>query len=154
MSTVKEAVDVQVPVHTAYNQWTQFEEFPKFMDGVQSVTQIDDKHLHWMAEIAGQRREWDAEIVEQVPDMRIAWTSSTGARNAGAVTFHKLSDGMTRVMLQLEFEPEDMKEKMGDAMGFVKRQVDQDLTRFKEFIETRGTETGAWRGEIRDRKAG
>jgi len=112
------------------------------------------KHLHWVAEIAGQRREWDAEIVEQVPDMRIAWTSTTGVKNAGAVTFHKLADATTRVMRQLEFEPEDMKEKIGDAMGFVKRQVYGDLKRFKEFIESRGTETGACRGEIRDRKAG
>src|SRR5690349_17509212 len=98
MATYEGSTDVNVPVSTAYNQWTQFEEFPKFMDGVQSVTQMDDKHLHWVAEIAGQRREWDADIVEQVPDMRISWTSMTGAKNAGAVTFHKLTDNTTRVM--------------------------------------------------------
>ena len=150
MSTIEESIDVKVPVHTAYNQWTQFEEFPMFMEGVQSVTQLDDTRLHWVAQIAGQQREWDAVIDEQVPDQRIAWHAVSGTRNAGVVTFHKLSDGETRIMLQLEFEPEDMREKVGDALGMAKRQAKQDLERFQRFIESRGQETGAWRGEIED----
>jgi uncharacterized membrane protein len=148
MSTIEESIDVNVPVSTAYNQWTQFEEFPNFMEAVEKVIQGDDKRLHWVAEIAGQRREWDAEITEQRPDERIAWTSTTGSRNAGVVTFHRIDDTTTRVMLQLEFEPDDAMEKSGDALGLVRRQARKDMERFKEFIESRGRETGAWRGEI------
>jgi uncharacterized membrane protein len=148
MSSIEESIDVQVPVNTVYNQWTQFEEFPKFMEGVESVTQLDDKRVHWVAKIAGERREWDAQIDEQVPDQRIAWHAMSGTKNAGAVTFHRLSDNETRVMLQLEFEPGDVKEKAGDMLGMAKRQAKKDLERFKGFIESRGQETGAWRGEI------
>ena len=148
MSTYEESIEVQVPVRTAYNQWTQFEEFPRFMEGVEQVRQLTDTELQWIAEIAGQRREWKAEITEQKPDERVAWTSREGARNAGVVTFHRLGDNETRVMLQLEFEPGSAAEKAGDVTGFVKSQVKNDLQRFKEFIENRGRETGAWRGEV------
>jgi uncharacterized membrane protein len=148
MSTYEESIEVQVPVHTAYNQWTQFEEFPRFMEGVEQVRQLTDTELQWIAEIAGQRREWKAEITEQKPDERVAWTSREGARNAGVVTFHRLGDNETRVMLQLEFEPGSAAEKAGDVTGFVKSQVKNDLQRFKEFIESRGRETGAWRGQV------
>lgn len=148
MATIEESVDVEVPVRTAYNQWTQFEEFPRFMEGVRSVTQFDDTHLHWSAEIAGVAREWDAEITEQHPDERVSWRATTGAENAGVVTFHRLSDATTRVMLQLEFEPDGMVEQVGDKLGFVKRRAVGDLQRFKGFIEGRGSETGAWRGDV------
>jgi uncharacterized membrane protein len=148
MSTIEESIDVRVPVSTAYNQWTQFEEFPRFMEGVERVAQLDDTRLHWAAEIAGQRREWDAEITEQRPDERIAWTSTEGARNAGVVTFHRLSDDTTRVMLQLEYEPEGVVESAGDVLGVVRRRAKGDLERFKEMIESRGQESGAWRGEV------
>ncbi len=148
MPTIEQSVEVHVPVRTAYNQWTQFEEFPRFMEGVEEVRQLDDKRLHWIAEIGGKREEWDAEITEQRPDERVAWRSTTGAPNAGVVTFHRLSDDMTKVMLQLDYEPEGMVEKVGDALGIVERRTKGDLERFKEFIESRGTETGAWRGKI------
>ena len=148
MSTIEESIDVEVPVRTAYNQWTQFEEFPRFMDGVESVTQIDDTHLHWVAEIAGVRREWDAEISEQHPDERVAWWATEGTNNAGVVTFHRLSDTTTRVMLQLDFEPDGLKEKAGDTLGFVRRQAVGDLSRFKEYIEAKGHQTGGWRGDV------
>ncbi len=148
MSTIEESVEVKVPVDVAYNQWTQFEEFPRFMEGVEKVQQLDDRHLHWVAEIAGKRNEWDAEISEQRPDERVAWHSTTGATNAGAVTFHRLGDDRTKVMLQLEYEPESAVEKTGDALGVVKRRAKRDIERFKEFVEARGHETGAWRGEI------
>jgi uncharacterized membrane protein len=148
MSNIEESVEVEVPVRTAYNQWTQFEEFPRFMEGVEKVNQLDDRRLHWVAEIAGQRREWDAEITEQTPDQRIAWQSTEGATNAGVVTFHRLEEGRTKVMLQLDFEPEGAKEKVGDALGMVRGRVKGDLQRFKEFIESAGHESGAWRGEV------
>ena len=149
MSQIEQSIEVKVPVRTAYNQWTQFEDFPQFMEGVQRVDQLSDTRLHWVADIAGTRKEWDARITEQTPDDRIAWTSETGARNAGVVTFHKLSPEKTRIMLQLEYEPEDATETVGDALGFVSRRVTGDLERFKEFIESRGRETGAWRGEVK-----
>jgi uncharacterized membrane protein len=148
MSKVEESIDVNVPVRTAYNQWTQFEEFPRFMEGVEEVKQITDTRLRWRAEILGQGREWEAEITEQRPDERVAWHSIEGATNAGVVTFHRLDDNETRVMLQLEFDPEGAVEKAGDAVGAVNARVKGDLKRFKEFIEGRGTETGAWRGEV------
>jgi uncharacterized membrane protein len=148
MSTIEESIDLQVPVRTAYNQWTQFEEFPQFMEGVEEVRQLDDTHLHWKAEIAGQTREWKAEITEQTPDQRIAWQASEGTKHAGVVTFHRLDDGVSRVMLQLDTEPEGVAEKAGDALGLVKRRVKGDLERFKELIESRGGESGAWRGEV------
>jgi uncharacterized membrane protein len=148
MSTIEESVDVAVPVRAAYDQWTQFEEFPGFMEGVESVTQLNDTQLHWVAEISGVRREWDAEIAEQHPDERIAWHATDGTTNAGVVTFHRLDDTTTRVMLQLDFEPEGIVETAGDVLGFVRRRAAGDLDRFKEFIERRGHETGGWRGEV------
>jgi uncharacterized membrane protein len=148
MSTVEESVEVEVPVRTAYDQWTQFEEFPEFMEGVESVRQLDDTHLHWTAQIAGARREWDAEITEQRPDERVAWRAVSGTTNAGVVTFHRIADDRTRIMLQLDMEPEGLVETVGDKLGFVRRRAEGDLQRFKEFIEQRGTQTGAWRGTV------
>ena len=154
MSTIEQSIEVNVPVSTAYNQWTQFEEFPEFMEGVKSVKQLDDKRLHWVAEVAGKDREWDAEITEQIPDDRIAWKSTSGEVHAGVVTFHRIDDSKTKVMLQMEFDPQTFGEKVGDALGIVEGRVKGDLKRFKEFIESRGQETGAWRGEIEQRKTG
>jgi uncharacterized membrane protein len=148
MPTIEKSIDVEVPVRTAYNQWTQFEEFPRFMEGVKEVKQISDDRLHWCAEVGGKKEEWDARITEQKPDERVAWTSEGAAMNAGVVTFHKLTPEQTRVMLQLEYEPEGVVESAGSALGFVSRRVEGDLHRFKEFIESRGEETGAWRGTI------
>jgi uncharacterized membrane protein len=148
MSTIEESVEVNVPVRTAYDQWTQFEEFPRFMEGVESIRQIDDTHLHWVAEIAGQRREWDAEITEQHPDERIAWTSTSGQRNAGVVTFHRLADDRTKVMLQIDHDPDGLLDKAGDALGLVRRQAKGDLSRFKKLIEERGEASGGWRGDV------
>ena len=149
MSQIIETVDVDVPVRTAYDQWTQFESFPMFMEGVEKVEQLDDTTLRWTAEIAGQKRTWKARITEQVPDQRIAWTSVEGARNAGVVTFHRLDDRKTRVTLQLDVDPEGPVENIGDALGFVQRRAKGDMERFKEFIESRGSETGAWRGTVK-----
>jgi len=149
MSQIIETVDVDVPVRTAYDQWTQFESFPQFMEGVERVEQLDDTTLRWTAEIAGQKRTWKARITEQIPDERIAWTSIEGAKNAGVVTFHRLDDNKTRVTLQLDVDPEGPVENIGDALGFVQRRAKGDMERFKEFIEGRGTETGAWRGSVR-----
>jgi uncharacterized membrane protein len=154
MASIEKSIDVQVPVSVAYNQWTQFEEFPRFMEGVKSVKQLDDKRLHWVAEIGGAQEEWDAEITEQTPDQRVAWTNTSGARNAGTVDFHHLDDMSTRVTLMMDYEPRGMKESVGSALGFVTRRVDGDLERFKEFIEARGRETGGWRGEIPQHKVG
>jgi len=153
MATIEESVEVEVPVRTAYNQWTQFEEFPRFMEGVEQVRQLTDTKLHWVAEIAGRRREWDAEITEQVPDQRISWCSTEGATNSGVVTFHRLGDGRSKVMLQLEFEPEGIVEQAGDKLGIVKGRTKADLKRFKEFIESQGRESGAWRGDVQQAKA-
>jgi uncharacterized membrane protein len=148
MSRIEESIEVEVPVQTAYNQWTQFEEFPRFMEGIESVRQLDDTHLHWVAEVGGQREEWEAEITEQHPDHRVAWTATSGKGNAGVVTFHRLDDERTKVMVQLDWEPEGMKESIGAALGMDSRRVQGDLGRFKELIEARGRETGAWRGEV------
>ncbi|HET9508786.1 MAG TPA: SRPBCC family protein [Gaiellaceae bacterium] len=148
MATIEESIEVNVPVTTAYNQWTQFEEFPEFMEGVESVQQIDDTHLLWTAEIGGTREEWRAEISEQTPDQRIAWHATEGKTNAGVVTFHRIDDSTTRIMLQMDWEPEGMKESVGSAIGADSRRVKGDLERFKELIERRGTPTGAWRGEV------
>ena len=153
MATVEKSIDVKVPVRTAYNQWTQFEEFPRFMEGVKEVRQVDDTHLHWVADIAGNTQEWDARITEQSPDQRVAWTAESGTMNAGVVTFHKLDPTSTRVMLQIEYQPEGFVETVGDTLGFVSRRVEGDLGRFKEFIEERGRETGAWRGEVQQDKS-
>jgi uncharacterized membrane protein len=149
MASVEKTIDVRVPVSAAYNQWTQFEEFPRFMEGVKRVKQVADDRLHWEVSIGGKDEEWDARITEQDPDQRIAWTSTGGARNAGVVTFHKLEPEVTRVALQIEYEPEGALESIGDAIGVVGRRIEGDLERFKEFIEDRGRETGGWRGEIR-----
>ena len=148
MSNVTKSVDVDVPIRTAYDQWTQFEDFPRFMDGVKSVTQTDDTHLHWQAEIAGVEKEWDAEISEQHPDERVAWRSTAGARNAGVVTFHRLDDDSTRVTLQMDVEPDGPVENIGDWLGILDRRVGGDMERFKAFIESRGAPTGAWRGNV------
>jgi uncharacterized membrane protein len=148
MSNIEQSIDVDVPVRTAYDQWTQFEEFPKFMEGVEEIRQVDDTHLHWRTKIAGKVKEFDAVITEQTPDQRIAWTSEDGPEHAGVVTFHRLGEGQTRVMVQMDYEPQGAAEKVGDALGLVKRRVKGDLERFKEFIEGRGSETGAWRGEV------
>jgi len=148
MASVVESIDVKVPVSTAYNQWTQFEEFPEFMEGVKSVAQTDDTHLHWVAEVGGAEKEWDAEITEQHADERVAWTATSGAENAGVVTFHRIDDETTRVTLQMDVDPEGLVENVGTALGFLDRRVRGDLERFKEFIERRGSETGAWRGEV------
>ena len=148
MSTIEKAVVVDVPVRTAYDQWTQFESFPRFMEGVESVEQIDDKTVHWKAEIAGVVREWDAEIVDQTPDQQITWRAVDGTDNRGTVQFAP-ADAGTRVTVRLDYEPEGVIEKAGDVLKFVDRRVSDDLDRFKEFIEHRGTETGAWRGEVK-----
>jgi uncharacterized membrane protein len=153
MASVDKSIEVNVPVRAAYNQWTQFEEFPRFMEGVEEVRQLDDKRLHWKAEIAGKTEEWDAEITEQIPDKRIAWTNTSGAKNAGVVTFHYVEPEKTRVNLVLDYEPAGAVENVGSALGLVDRRVKGDLDRFKEFIEARGHETGAWRGEIRNEDA-
>lgn len=149
MSTVQKSIDVNAPVSSVYNQWTQFEDFPAFMEGVKEVRQLDDSHLHWCAEIAGKDVEWDAEITEQIPDQRIAWRSVEGSQNAGVVSFHKLNEGATRVMVQMDYDPEGVVENAGDMVGMLSHRVEGDLERFKDFLEARGSETGAWRGEIR-----
>jgi uncharacterized membrane protein len=148
MSKILESIDVDVPVRTAYDQWTQFEEFPKFMEGVERVVQRDDKTLDWTAEIAGQRKDWTAEITGQTPDVRVAWKSVGGDENAGAVLFEPLGADRTRVILKLDADPEGPVETVGANLGFLERRVKGDLQRFKEFIEARGVPTGAWRGEI------
>jgi uncharacterized membrane protein len=148
MSSITESIDVNVPVRTAYNQWTQFEEFPHFMSAVERVDQLDDTRLHWVAKVGGKTKEWDARITEQTPDQRVAWTATSGAENAGVVTFHRIDENKTRVTVQMDVDPEGVVESVGDAVGVPDRQVKGDLERFKEFIESRGQETGAWRGEV------
>lgn len=148
MSENLESIDVDVPVRTAYDQWTQFESFPNFMEGVESVEQLDDTTLEWKASIAGIKKEWRARITEQTPDQRIAWTATDGATNAGVVTFHRLDDHKCRVALQLDVQPDGPIESAGDALGFVQRRAKGDLERFKKFIEERGNATGAWRGAV------
>ncbi len=145
---VESSVKVKVPVHTAYNQWTQFEEFPRFMEGVKEIRQLDDQRVHWVAEVGGKQKEWDAEIVEQIPDQRIAWRSVDGAANGGAVEFRPIGSNETEVRVRMEFEPEGAMEKVGSMLHAPEARVKGDLKRFKEFIESRGSETGAWRGEI------
>lgn len=151
MSTkVEKRTLVNVPVSVAYNQWTQFEEFPHFMGGVLSVKQLSDDRLEWVAEIGGVRRQWQARILEQVPDRKVAWAATEGATNAGAVTFEDLGGGQTSVQLSLEYEPEGIVEKVGDKLNIVERQAESDLNRFKAFIEDEGYATGAWRGSVRE----
>lgn len=147
-SAVYEAIDVNVPVSTAYNQFTQFEEFPRFMKSVHEIRQVDDTHTHWRADVGGKEEEWDSEITEQIPDKRIAWRSTSGVPNAGVVTFHKIDDNTTRIMMQMDYSPQTIDEKIGDSLGLVKRELRGNLQRFKQLIEGRGVETGAWRGSV------
>ncbi|WP_426362129.1 SRPBCC family protein [Streptomyces sp. E-08] len=155
MSMVKESIDIDVPVSSVYNQWTQFEEFPRFMEGVEEVRQTDDRHCHWKTKVAGAEREFDTEIVDQVPDERIAWRSVTGdVDQKGVVTFQQLDDAHTRVSLAMDFEPHGMAETTGDMLGVLDRRVKGDLKRFKGFIEERGAESGGWRGRITPASAG
>jgi uncharacterized membrane protein len=148
MSRIEESIDVNVPVRAAYDQWTQFEDFPRFMEGVERVEQLDDTQLRWTASIAGREKTWSAKITEQEPDRVVAWESTEGARNAGIVSFEDLAPAITRVNLVLEYEPDGAIESAGDALGVVERRVKGDLGRFKEFIEGMGSETGAWRGRV------
>lgn len=149
METIKKTIEVDLPTEVVYNQWTQFEEFPRFMEGVESVQQLDDKRLHWKANIGGKNVEWFAEISEQRPEEIIEWRSISGTKNIGSVEFTPLESGdRTLVSLNLSYEPEGVVEKTADALGFVSSKVQGDLNRFKEFIEKRHHETGAWRGEI------
>ena len=148
MDSIEKTIVVDVPVRTAYNQWTQFESFPSFMEGVEEVRQLSDKYMHWRAEIAGKTEEWDAEIVEQTPDQRVSWRSTTGAYNAGTVSFQPMGANQTKVTLRMEYKPEGVIEKVGSALGIVGGRVEGDLERFKKFIESRGVPTGGWRGEI------
>ncbi|MFB8242967.1 SRPBCC family protein [Kitasatospora purpeofusca] len=149
MNMVKESVDVDVPLHAAYNQWTLFEEFPRFMEGVEAVTQVDERHNHWRTSVGGVSREFDTEIVDQLPDERIAWRTVDGeVRQKGVVTFRSIDDTHTRVSLAMDFQPEGLVERAGSAMGMVDRRVKGDLRRFKEFMEERGRAEGGWRGRI------
>ena len=150
MERIEKSIEVACPVRTVYNQWTQFEEFPRFMAGVKEVKQLDDTHLHWHAEIWGKDKEWDAEITEQVPDQCIAWRSTSGdAPNAGMVRFEPLSADRTRVRLTMDYEPQGAVENLGDALGVLSARVESTVKDFKKFIESRGAETGGWRGEVR-----
>lgn len=149
MSTVKEAVEVEVPVGTAYNQWTQFEEFPNFMEGVEEVTQLDERRNHWTTKIGGVRREFDTEIVDQLPDERITWRTTSGdTQQKGTVRFQRVDDTHTRVELVMDVEPTGAVEKAADMVGTIDRRVKGDMRRFKEYIEHRGSESGGWRGRI------
>jgi uncharacterized membrane protein len=148
MSRFEHAIDLDVPVREAYDQWTQFESFPEFMDGVVSVIQLDDRHLEWTADIGGQRRTWTADITDQTPDTRVAWKSTSGPDNAGAVLFSSTAPSSCRVTLRLDVDPEGAVEHIGDKLGFVERRVKGDLDRFKVFMERRRVASGAWRGEI------
>jgi len=149
MSSIEQSIEVAVPVSTAYNQWTQFESFPEFMEGVDRIEQVDDTRTRWVTSIGGVTREFDAEITEQNPDERVAWRSVDEPRQAGVVTFHRLSADTTKVMLQMDFDPDGVVEKVGDRLGVVTHGVKGDLERFESFIEARGGETGAWRGQVR-----
>lgn len=148
MSKIEKSIDVAVPVRVAYDQWTQFEEFPRFMDGVESVKQTDDTHLHWVATIGGVRKEWDAVITQQEPDQRIAWSATNGAENGGSVDFHRLDDSLTRVNLTMDIQPDGLVETVGAAVGIPGRAVSGDLDRFKEYVESRDVATGSWRGSV------
>jgi uncharacterized membrane protein len=148
METIEKCIDVNVPLSTVYNQWTQFEEFPRFMENIESVEQQDETGLHWVAKIAGTTVEWDAEISEQVPDKRIVWYGANGPMRNGMVSFNPINDDITRVTLRIDYEPEGLVEQAGDKLGILSNRVQGDLERFKEFIESRGSETGAWRGKI------
>ena len=148
MATVNETIEVNAPIDMVYNQWTQFEEFPTFMEGVESVKQLDDTRLLWVAEIAGKRHEWEAKITEQKPDSVIAWMATDGKENGGRVLFQDLGSSRTRIDVEMKYETEGLVENLGSKLGADDRRVSGDLERFKELIERRGTETGAWRGEV------
>lgn len=147
-TNVMDSVEVGVPVSTAYNQWTQFESFPQFMDGVDRIDQVDDRHTHWVTSFGGAKREFDAEITEQHPDERVAWRTENGVHQAGVVTFHRIDAETTRVTLQMDYAPEGLTEKVGDALNVVERRAKADLANFKNFIEQRGSEQGGWRGDV------
>jgi uncharacterized membrane protein len=153
MATVTETIDIAVPVRTAYNQWTQFEEFPSFMEGISEVTQLDDGHLHWVAEIGGRLEEWDATITEQRPDECVAWRSTSGRMTAGVVRFEPLGPDSTRLTVEMEHETEGLIEGVGSAVGADERRVRRDLEQFRDMIEARGAETGGWRGHVSDGRA-
>jgi uncharacterized membrane protein len=148
MPRFEDSIDVAVPVRRAYDQWTQFEEFPRFMEGVDRVEQLDDKHLRWTATIAGRAKEWTAEITDQTPDTRIAWKSTSGAENAGAVLFEPLGPDQTRVTLKLDAEPDGAVETVGANIGLLEGQVKGDLQRFRDYVQTAGASSKGWRGEI------
>lgn len=148
MSSTTASIDVNRPVHTVYNQWTQFETFPEFMEGVEEVQQRDDTHTHWRIKVGPASREFDATITEQHPDERVAWRSDSGPEHAGVVTFHRLDDNTTRVTTQMDVDPDGFVENAADKLGILKARVQGDLQRFKKFIEDRPTETGAWRGDV------
>jgi uncharacterized membrane protein len=152
MPKIEDSIEVQVPVRRAYNQWTQFEEFPEFMEGIESVHQLDDTHVHWVAEIRGESREWTTQIIEQQPDRKVAWKTIEGeVKNDGVVTFQPIGDAQTRVNVQMDVEGDSTAENVaGDLLGVVKKQVHGDLERFKQLVENRDEETGAWRGEVRE----
>jgi len=148
MPTIEQSIEVSAPLSTVYNQWTQFEEFPKFMEGIERIEQTDETHMHWVANFGGKTHEWDATIVEQDPDQRVAWKSNDGKFNAGVATFHHIDENKTRIMVQMDWEPEGALEKIGGALNFDDRRVKGDLERFKEMIESTGRESGAYRGEV------
>ena len=150
MERIQKSIDVDRPLQQVYNQWTQFEEFPRFMEGVKEVKQLDDTRLHWVAEIAGKEKQWNAKIIEQIPDLRVAWESESGEYTSGVVSFQALGPDRTRVTLELSYDPKGFIENAGDTIGVVSRRIENDLEHFKEFIENRGQETGAWRGTIRE----
>jgi len=150
MERVEKSISVDCPLRTVYNQWTQFEEFPRFMEGVKRVTQLNDKRLRWEAEIGGKHKEWNARISEQIPDRLIAWESEAGENTSGVVTFQPDGSGGTHIHLVLFYDPKGLVESAGDTVGVVSHRVESDLERFKQFIEERRRETGAWRGTIRD----
>ena len=148
MTSVTESVDVEVPISVVYNQWTQFESFPEFMNGVERITQTDERHSHWVTKVGGAEREFDTEITEQHPEERVAWKSTDGTTHAGVITFHRLNDESTRVTAQIDWHPEGVVEKAGAVLGVDDHRVKADLKRFKKFIESRGQESGAWRGDV------
>ena len=148
MATIEKSIEINVPVGTAYNQWTQFEEFPRFMEGVREVRQLDDTHLQWRAEIGRQEEQWTSEILNQVPDQSISWRSTSGAPNAGEVRFEPLDDFKCRVFLRIDYDPQGVKENVADLLGIISRRIEGDLKRFKDFIESRGVATGGWRGQV------
>ncbi len=150
MSTITETVDVAVPVRTAYNQWTQFEQFPRFMEGVEEIVQLNDTRTHWKVDIGGVTREFDAEIITQEPDTAISWQSVESPRQAGAVGFQEIDANTTRVTVRMEFEPDGLVEQAGDKLGIVERRVKGDVERFKKMIESQGAADGAWRGEVKN----